>query len=246
MRGPRPRKPGLHCRQWTRAGFRPACACVCEGAGTVLLAPHRRRSATSPGYAGPGGAPIPCPAWRVLWNRTCGAACVEDHPVARDRAREPGTTKAPAPHTVVRDGRLIQSGAKGSRTPDLWYAKPALCQLSYGPWIRARARSPHRAYLHQKAAQVTWTEPDTAEPRPWPDAAQSRGSHRGVFSPPTPSCRRRAFRGGTWVCLPSVARRKRHGGVADAALARSSDQLSLAAVASVQRSSSARSAWILR
>lgn len=48
------------------------------------------------------------------------------------------------------------------------------------------------------------------------------------------------------VCLPSVARRNRHGGVVDAALARSSDQPSLAAVASVQRSSSARSAWILR
>lgn len=28
---------------------------------------------------------------------------------------------------------LFPGGAKGSRTPDLWYARPVLYQLSYGP-----------------------------------------------------------------------------------------------------------------
>ncbi len=67
------------------------------------------------------------------------------------------------------------SGAKGSRTPDLRYAKPALCQLSYGPWT-------HTEHTFIRRCPRSWLEPRLRDPR-----------HKGVgrttgTGPPTSSC----------------------------------------------------------
>lgn len=108
------------------------------------------------GTTAPDGSPPGQEDERPPENRAKEGGISHAHPYRMCAASETenGDPRSGAPVTTS-DLLFSSGGAKGSRTPDLWYAKPALCQLSYGPWIRARTRSPHRAYLHQKAARVT-------------------------------------------------------------------------------------------
>jgi hypothetical protein len=96
-------------------------------------------------------------------------------------------------------------------------------------FIGGRSRSPGRDPAHGATVRSS-------------GAAQSRGSHLGIIGPPTSSCHSRAGRDGSRrsPVRPVEAPRPRR------AARRPVGQLSLAAVASVHRSSSARSAWILR
>ncbi len=194
-------------------------------------APHR---VTAPGFWSGGPGRRRGPEGGVLCHRT-----VRSRP--SDPERKTGTPRRESPSQRL--SALFLGGAKGSRTPDLRYAKPALCQLSYGPmnpdaspghsgehtFIGGRSRSPGR---------VPHAEPrfgTGSSTKPWVAPRDYRPTH--VFVSLTSGPGRRARQS---PVRPVEAPRPRQ------AARRSVGQLSLAAVASVHRSSSARSAWILR